>query len=153
MEPHELYYEKSAVTIQAFFKRVYVNLLKAHRVPSDKLYKKNLENFRKIYENLFSPLLRMIVVPFLFRSVIKAAGIDQLERYYKISNDLDLTLTTYSFNSSTITESKTIEPNQWVPVVLCVFYVIIPEPVFCRVDLQCPLPRYVLRVFNNDDGK
>lgn len=137
--------ERAAVTIQAFFKRIYVRKLKQRHSQIDKDYLSTFDYLKRVYTMCFSVEKRSSVCLQMLRKVLKRP---EFQEYYSWVKDLNNVVNIQSFRGMTV-----IPSSNWIPICRYVFYCQQPYPVTVKICLFGEVKKYVLRVFDNDTGQ
>lgn len=136
--------QRAAVSIQAFFKRTYVQILKRRHNTIDKEYLNTFDFLKKIYIMCFSVEKRTDICLGLLRDVLYRADVRQ---YYTWIKDLDSVINVQSFNgAANVTFAK------WIPICRYLFYCQAKHPVIVKICLFGEIEQYLIRVFDNDNS-
>lgn len=141
--------ERAAVTIQAVFKKLFVRkLLSLHKQEAgDHLL--IFETLKSIYNSIFSVQNRLSKGLLLLRKfILKNSKMQELRARYAFYSDLRGVIDLKNFTGRIQTYA-----NRWVLIARYVFRCNTSDPVLMKVSLFCDLPRYVVRVFDNDTAK
>lgn len=138
--------ERSAVKIQAFFKRIYVRKLKLLHDENDKRFFSILSTLKTIYMTVFGVQRRLQTCLCLLRNLFNSPGVDGIK--CTLREDLRSVVHLQTFNGHAVTS-----PGAWIPVCRYTFYVNWYKPVPVRIHLFCEMRNHYVRVFNNDNGK
>lgn len=136
---------RAASTIEAFFKKVYVQILKRRHNPLDKEYLNTFDFLKKIYTMCFSVEKRPDICLGLIRALLKDTN---FRRCYSWANDLNSVINIQSFNgSASVTFAK------WMPICRYLFFCQLEHPVIVKICLFGEIEQYLIRVFDNDNGQ
>lgn len=134
--------DRAATKIQSFFKMVLIKLYK---------YRHNSDNaqYARIREELLriSDLFDLSTTSQLLRNVIKRH--DKLRDFYPCSKDFVHVLNFQEFKGA----SGSIKYDRWIPIARIVVTPRSSETVFAAFELLVDLPRFTLRVFNNQSQR
>ncbi|XP_076291105.1 androglobin isoform X1 [Lasioglossum baleicum] len=133
----------AASVIQSFFKMLLIRKYKMIHNPAHKEHQGVLENLLKVVE-LFNYNKRESLASSLFRYILK--HFDRLRDIYPCSLDFEHTIQTQELTGTL----KMLKPEQWTPIARLLINTRATEIVFANIDLFVNLPRYCVRVFNND---
>lgn len=138
--------DKAASIIQSFFKMITLKkYLKMHN-PQHEKHNEILQNLLKIAE-LFNYNKQESLANKILRNILKHH--DKLYDIFYCSKDFEYTLQSVEFKG-TLTCTK---PNQWLPIIRIVLNPQDGEIVFANINLFINLPRYDVRVFDNEVDK
>ncbi|KAF2894590.1 hypothetical protein ILUMI_11583, partial [Ignelater luminosus] len=141
--------ERAAVTLQAFFKKIYVRKLKALHNQSHKDYMKIFDLLKRNYAENLSVSNRMSTGLALIRNfILSNPDMDEFKIYYSIFDDLNSTIFLQHVTGTTLAS-----PLSWTLITRQIFYCNSPNPVLVKICLFCGLPTYMVRVFNNDTNQ
>ncbi|XP_078046835.1 androglobin [Augochlora pura] len=132
-----------ASIIQSFFRRIVIRKYKRIHNPKHEEHQEVMENLLKVVE-LFNYNKRESLASCLFRCILK--HFDRLRDIYPSSKDFEFTIQKQELTGTL----SGLKPGQWTPIVRLLVNARVQETVFASVDLFVNLPRYCVRVFNND---
>lgn len=136
--------ERAAVTIQAFFKRVYVQNLKRRQISSHKDFASIFEILRKIYTSCFCVEKRLTVCLNFLRTILQKPGISEFFPWIK---DLNSVIDIESF-----TGSSPVTFANWIPICRYLLYCQAERPLIAKICLFGETEQCLIRVFDNDSG-
>lgn len=141
--------ERAAVTIQAVFRRFFVRkLLRSHKQEAEDHFQ-IFENLKDVYNSIFSVQNRLTKCSTLLRRLIlKSFKMQKLRTRYVFYEDLENVINLKSFTGRIQTYI-----NSWVFIARYKFECDSRDPIIVKICLFCDLPRYVVRVFDNDTEK
>ncbi|XP_025833934.1 uncharacterized protein LOC108741701 [Agrilus planipennis] len=142
--------ENAAVIIQAFFKRIFVNKLKAYHNQNHKNYMATFLLLKKIYTDLFSVSKRSLLCASILRNVFFEDVKNEWSPFYSLFNDL-LSVVHLQCISG-LSEFKG-NAADWVYMTRVTFHCNSPEPILVKIQLFCMLPHFMVRVFDNDTDR
>ncbi|XP_046608828.1 uncharacterized protein LOC124299607 [Neodiprion virginianus] len=140
------FYDKAVVGIQSFFKMALMRMYKSMHLSSHNKHSEIAQSLRKVVE-LFDYSKRESVARLLVRKVISSIPAEVRTLLYPCNKDLSHVLNIDECRGVL----RNVHPNQWVPILR--FVVNVPRPgdrVFAAMDFVASLPRYLLRVVNNE---
>ncbi|XP_046737865.1 uncharacterized protein LOC124406483 [Diprion similis] len=140
------FYDRAVVRIQSFFKMVLIRIYKSMHFSSHNKHSEIAQSLRKVVE-LFDYSKRESAARLLVRKVISSLPAEMRTLLYPCNKDLSHVLNIDECRGVL----RNVQPNQWVPILR--FVVNVPKPgdrVFAAMDLVTSLPRYLLRVVNNE---
>lgn len=140
------YIERSAVLVQAFFRRVYVRQLMRLHKDDNKKFATVFATLKNIYTALFSVQKRLQTCPTLLRAILESLNLETSK--CPLQEDLQSVVHLQTFRGFVVTAA-----NAWIPVCRYMFHVNSYEPVAVRIHLFCEMRNHFVRVFNNDSGK
>ncbi|XP_033334682.2 androglobin [Megalopta genalis] len=132
-----------ASVIQSFFRGIVIRKYKRIHSPKHEEHQEVLENLLKVVE-LFNYNKRESLASQLFRYILK--HFDRLRDMYPSSKEFEFTIQKQELTGTL----PALKPGQWTPIVRLLVNARVQETVFASVDLFVNLPRYCVRVFNND---
>nr|XP_012151109.1 PREDICTED: androglobin-like [Megachile rotundata] len=138
--------EQAATTIQSFFKMLIIRKYKQIHNPQNQHHQKVLENLFKVVE-LFNYNKRESLANQLLRNILKHH--DKLADVYPFSEDCEHTLQVQEVRGTLMN----VKPNHWLPIMRLVVNCRATETVLAAIDTFVDVPRYCVRVFNNDTGR
>nr|XP_034176028.1 androglobin-like isoform X2 [Osmia lignaria] len=138
--------DQAATIIQSFFKMLIIRKYKQIHDPQHKQHQRVLDNLSKIVE-LFNYDKRESLANQLLRNILKHH--DRLSDAYPFSKDCEHTLQVQEVKGVL----TNVKPNQWLPMPRLVVNCRVTETVLAGIDMFVDLPRYSVRVFNNDTGR
>lgn len=138
------YIERSAVLVQAFFKRIYIRQLMSLHKEDNKKFGAVFSTLKKIYMTVFGVQKRLQTCPALLRRLLDSLNIPDCP----LQEDLRSVVHLHTFKGLVITAS-----NVWIPICRFTFNVNWYEPVPVRIHLFCEIRNHFVRVFNNDTGE
>ncbi|XP_076648738.1 androglobin [Halictus rubicundus] len=133
----------AASVIQSFFKMLLIRKYKRIHNPMHEEHQSVLENLLKVVE-LFNYNKRESIASNLFRYILQ--HFDRLRDIYPCSKDFEYTIQAQELTGTL----KMLKPEQWTPIARLLVNARTAETVFANIDLFVNLPRYCVRVFNND---
>lgn len=133
----------AATIIQSFFKMIIIRMYKKIHNPKHEQHQTVSDNLLKVVE-LFNYNKQELLGNQLFRNVLTHH--DKLYDIYPCSKDFEYTLQTQELSGTL----QNVEQNQWLPIVRLVVNPQMTETVLASIDLFINLPRYSVRVFNNE---
>lgn len=137
--------ERAAVVIQAFFKRVYIRILKRRQSPSDKRYINTFDCLKKVYTACFNVEKRITICVSFLRDLLQRPNISKLFPWIK---ELKSVVKVETFNGS-----SPVTFANWIPICRYLFYCRNDHPVTAKICLFGEIEQYLIRVFDNDTGK
>ncbi|XP_043256429.1 androglobin-like [Colletes gigas] len=135
----------AAVVIQSFFKTLLIRKYKQIHDPGHQQHQRVLENLARATE-LFNYNKRESIANQLLRNILR--HFDRLQDIYPCSRDFEYTLQLQELTGTL----ANVKPNQWLPIVRFTVNSPTMKTVFAGVDLFVGLPRFSVRVFNNETG-
>ncbi|XP_076630447.1 androglobin [Colletes latitarsis] len=136
---------RAAVIIQSFFKTLLIRKYKQIHDPSHQQHQRVLENLARAIE-LFNYNKRESIANQLLRNILR--HFDRLQEIYPCSRDFEYTLQLQELTGTL----ANVKPNQWLPIARFTVNPQTMKTVFAGVDLFVGLPRFSVRVFNNETG-
>lgn len=138
--------DEAASIIQSFFRMITVKkYLKMHN-PRHEKHNEILQNLLKIVE-LFNYNKQESLANTILRNIVKHH--DKFYDVFHCSKDFEYILQSVEFKG-TLTNLK---PNQWFPIIRIIINPRVGEVVFANINLFINLPRYDVRVFDNEIDK
>lgn len=138
--------QDSATKIQAFFKMIYIRLLKRIHDPSHKYFLSIVDMLKSIYMTMFSNKSRNTICMNLLRNLVNNEKLSDIAKYFPYYKDLNSVISLTKVTG----EIKHADAYSWVPIVRQIFHVQSTDDILIRVYLLCDLKDYMLRIFNND---
>ncbi|XP_076223011.1 androglobin [Nomia melanderi] len=142
-EANVLNKDYAASVIQSLFKTLLIIRYKMIHNPKHREHRAVLENLLKVVE-LFNYNKRESLATHLFRYILK--HFDRLRDIYPCSKDFEHTIQVQKLTGTL----GVVKPGQWVPIARFLVNTKTMETAFANIDLFINLPRYCVRVFNNE---
>lgn len=137
--------ERAAVTIQAFFKRIYVRILKRRQSASDKGYMGTFDHLKKVYTTCFNVEKRLTICMTFLRDLLQRPVIAKFFQF--INKDLKSVVKVETFHGSSV-----VAFANWIPICRYLFYCRYEYPVTVKICLFGEIEQCLIRVFDNDSG-
>lgn len=137
--------ERAAVTIQAFFKRIYVRILKRRQNTSDKGYMNNFDHLKKVYTSCFNVEKRLTICMMFLRDLLQRPTVTKF--FPLINKDLKSVVKVETFHGSSV-----VAFANWIPICRYLFYCQYEFPVTVKICLFGEIEQCLIRVFDNDSG-
>ncbi|XP_053997884.1 uncharacterized protein LOC128886751 [Hylaeus anthracinus] len=133
----------AATIIQSFFKMLMIRKYRRIHDPSHAQHQLVLENLAKVAE-LFDYNKRESLAAQMLRNILRQ--FDRLQDVYPCTRDFEYTLQVQELTGTL----GNVKSNQWLPMARFTVNPRITETVFAGVDLFVDVPRYSVRVFDNE---
>ncbi|XP_017795550.1 PREDICTED: uncharacterized protein LOC108576984 [Habropoda laboriosa] len=137
---------RAATVIQSYVKAFVVRKYRKIHDPNHEEHRQVSESLSKIAE-LFNYNRRESIANQLLRNILKHH--DKLYDLYRCSSDFEYTLQMQELKGTLMN----VKPNEWLPITRLIANPKVTETVLAKVDLFVSLPRYCVRVFNNQTGR
>lgn len=137
--------ERAAVTIQAYFRGVYVRILKLRQNSSDKGFMNTFESLKRIYTTCFSVDKRLTACVDILRNILKKPDV---AKFYSWVKDLTNVVDIEDFNGS-----SSVAFSNWIPICRYLFYCQSEHPAIVKICLFGEIDQCLIRVFDNESGK